>query len=492
MMHRPIRVAGNAMLWQAFQMGGVKAIYMIRLLVLAILLTPSDFGLVAIATSATSFLMNLTNFGLIPALVQAENLEEHTYDAVWSFDLTRAILVTALTILFAPWIAKIFAEPLAVPIIQVLALRPLFESMASIKMASMNRSLLFRPLAFMKIIEAVFNAVISIGLAKYIGLWAMVYGMLGGAVAMVIASYFLAPYRPKYVIDWAAVRSLMKFGGWILVTGVVAMAGNFGLRIVISRQVGVEGLGLYFLAAQLAFLPSEIASEVVGTVAFPLYARLQSNLRQAARAFQAIVTSLMALLYPACALIIVLSPVLVQEILGSKWEGTVELIQILALVTMIGLLSDATIPLVKGFGQSYRTTQIEIVQSSTLLLLIWYFTSRFGVTGAALAWLPTIIFVQILCLFYIRDIFHNPLTEAKKIYVVVVFATAAGAGASALSISLLPNIMGLVSSALLAACVTGAVLWIADRRYSLGLIQNLVIAFPQVAAFLKKRAEENH
>ena len=98
-------------------------------------------------------------------------------------------------------------------------------------------------------------------------------------------------------IDWNAVKPLLKFGGWLLVTGVISMAGNFGLRIVVSRQLGAEALGLYFLAAQLAFLPSEIASEVVGTVAFPLFARLQSNLKQAARAFQAILTGLMALLY---------------------------------------------------------------------------------------------------------------------------------------------------------------------------------------------------
>src|SRR5215203_4844908 len=325
---RPMRAAGTAMLWQAFQMIGVKALYMIRLVVLAILLTPADFGLIAIALASTSFLLNLTNFGLIPAVLQAADMDEAKYDAVWTFDMTRSVIVTTLTILFAPLIAEIFAEPRAVPIIQVLALRPLLESLMSIKIAALNRNLTFRPLAFLKIIEAIFNAVISITLAKPLGVWSMVFGMIGGVVAMVIASYILAPYRPRLLYDWNVVKPLMKFGGWILVTGVVAMVGNFGLRIIISRHVGAEGLGLYFLAAQLAFVPSEIASEVVGTVAFPLFARLQANIHEAVHAFQAILTGLMALLYPICALIVVLSPVLVREILGSKWDGTVLLIQI--------------------------------------------------------------------------------------------------------------------------------------------------------------------
>jgi O-antigen/teichoic acid export membrane protein len=488
--HRPMRAAGTAMLWQAFQMGGVKLLYMIRLLVLAILLTPADFGLIAIALASTSFLMNLTNFGLIPAVVQAKDMDEAQYDAVWTFDVTRSIIVTGLTVIFAPLIAEIFAEPRAVPIIQVLAIRPLLESLISIRIAALNRNLTFRPLAILKIIEAILNAIISIGLARWAGVWAMVLGMIGGAASMLLASYVLAPYHPRILFDWSAVKPLIKFGGWLLITGVVAMAGNFGLRIVVSRQLGADALGLYFLAAQLAFVPSEIASEVVGTVAFPLFARLQSNLQQAVRAFQAILTGLMALLYPICALIIVLSPTLVREILGPKWAGTVPLIQVLSLVTMIGLLGDTTIPLVKGFGKSYRVTQIELVQSSSLILFIWFFTSRYGALGAALAWLPAIIGVQVISLYFIWDIFHDPLREARRSLFVILITVAVSMLVSYLAIHVFPNVPGLLLASLLAAVVTSTFLWLADYRFALGLRRNILIAFPQIASMLKMRNTE--
>jgi O-antigen/teichoic acid export membrane protein len=263
------------------------------------------------------------------------------------------------------------------------------------------------------------------------------------------------------------------------------MAGNFGLRVIISRLVGAEGLGLYFLAAQIAFLPSELASEVVGTVAFPLFARLQSDIQKVKRAFQAILTGLMALLYPVCALIIVLSPVLVQEILGSKWEGTVSMIQILAFVTMMGLLADGTVPLLKGLGKPHWFTQINLVQSSTLIVMIWYFCSQFGVIGAALAWLPTTIFVLLLCLSFIRRTFNDPFQGIIKPLLVIFIATLTGAGISYMAIHLLPNIPGLVIAGLLAVLVTGAILWFSDRRYSLGLVRNVAIAFPQIASILR-------
>jgi O-antigen/teichoic acid export membrane protein len=228
---RHMHAAGNAMVWKLAQMGGVKIIYLIRLLVLAILLTPADFGLVAIATAATGFLMSLTNFGLIPAVVQAENMDDVKYDSAWTFDVTRSFIVASLTIIFASVIANIFAEPRAIPIIQVLALRPLIESMASIKLAALNRDLSFRPLAYLRIVEALFNSVISIALAKFIGVWALVLGSTGGAISMVIASYIVAPHRPRASFNLGGIRPLINFGGWVFLTSLIAMAGNYGLRI---------------------------------------------------------------------------------------------------------------------------------------------------------------------------------------------------------------------------------------------------------------------
>ena len=357
-----MRAAGNAMVWKLVQMGGVKIIYLIRLLVLAILLTPADFGLVAIAMAATGFLLSVTNFGLIPAVVQAENMDDVKYDAAWTFDMTRSFVVALLTIVFAPTIANIFAEPLAVPIIQALALRPFIELLISIKLVALNRELSFRPLAYLKIVEAISNTLISVSLAKFVGVWAIVFGYIGGALSMVIASYILAPHRPHIAFNWKATSPLMNFGGWVFLTSLVAMAGNYGVRIAISRQLGAEELGLYFIAVQLAYLPNEVADEAVGAVAFPLFARLQGNMLQATRAFRALFSGLAAVIFPLCALMIVLAPALVHDILGPSWAGTERVIRVLSLVVMIGTFGEVAVTVFKGFGQPYRITLLEVIR----------------------------------------------------------------------------------------------------------------------------------
>ncbi len=483
--HRPLRAAGSAMVWNIIQMGGVKIIYMVRLLILAILLTPADFGLVAIATTATGFLLSMTNMGLVPAVVQAENMDEHRYDIAWTFDVFRSVIVAVLTIMLAPWIAQIFSEPHAVPIIQALAFRPMVESMISIKVAALSRELSFRPLAYLKIIEAVSNAIISIVLAEFIGVWALVFGPLGGMISMVIASYIIAPYRPRFSFDWKAIQPLLHFGGWVFVSSLIAMAGSYGLRVVISRQLGAEGLGLYFIAVQFAYLPSEVASEVVGAVAFPLFARLQNDLLQATRAFRALFSGIAAVLYPASILLIVLAPVLISDILGPEWAGTEDVIRILSLVVMVGIFGDVAVSVFKGFGQPYRIAVLEVIQSSITITFVWMLTRQFGLAGSALAWLPAIAVSQLVSAGFLRAVLDRPFEGLHKPFVVILAGTCLcfviATGAS----NAVPGLPGLILATVLGATAAATLIWVTDRHFQLGFAKSLVLVFPQFASFFK-------
>jgi PST family polysaccharide transporter len=397
-----------------------------------------------------------------------------------------------LTIIFAPVIASIFAEPLAIPIIQALALRPLIESMTSIKVAAFNRDLSFRPLAYLRIVEAVFNTVISISLARFVGVWALVLGSLGGAISMVIASYILAPYRPHISFNFGAIRSLMNFGGWVFLTSLIAMVGNYGLRIAISRQLGAEALGLYFIAVQLAYLPSEVASEAVGAVAFPLFARLQGNISQATKAFRALFSGLAAVIYPVCALLIVLAPTLTHDILGPSWAGTEEVIRVLAFVVMIGIFGEVAVSVFKGFGQPYRITLLQVFQSSIVISFVWLLTKRFGLVGSALAWLPSILFSQLLSGVFLQTILDHPFRGLQNPLTAILAATCLCFIVAMTASYLIPGVAGLIIAIALGGGATFWLLWLADRRYELGFAQNLALAFPQLAAligFLPGKAE---
>jgi PST family polysaccharide transporter len=338
-----------------------------------------------------------------------------------------------------------------------------------------------------KLSEGVANILVSVVLAPSLGVWALVFGTLAGSMAYLLVSYLFAPHYPKLIFDGSSIRPLIRFGRWVFATSLIILAGNYVLRVVISRQLGVAELGLYSLAVQLAFLPAEIASEVIGSVAFPLLARLQADIRQVTQVFRTTLIGMSALLFPVCILIIALAPTLVEDLLGPRWAGTVSIIRILTLASMLGLIGEAIVPTLTGVGQPYKVTFIEIVQSLVLIICVWMLTPFYGLSGAALAWLPAMVISHGVGVVFIQRILWRPFAGLSKPILAITLASVAGAMVALVIDSLLPNLAGFAIANLLAVLVIIGFLWESDRRFTLGLVNNLGKIFPQMAGFIGYR-----
>lgn len=466
------------MMWKGVQMVSIKLIFLLRTIVLARLLVPDDFGLLAISLVAVEFLMVITNLGMIPALVQKPESEEAHYNAAWTAGMVRGLFVTTAVFFAAPFIANLFQEPRALPLIQAVALRPTLEAAASIKLAKLTRDLHFRTLTVARLADAITNTTLSIVLAPVWGVWALIVGSLAGPLVYTGMSYWLAPHRPRISFDWTAIRPLIRFGRWIFFTGVIAMAGRTAMQMILSRQLGVAELGLYFLAAKLAFLPTDVSEEVVNSVAFPLYANLQDNAPQLARAYRAILVAMIALVFPVCVLLFTLTPALVTYVLGPRWSETAPLIRVLALVNIVGLVGQTVVPILNGTGRPYRVMLVECWQSSLLIVLVSPLIARFGVLGAALVWLPAVGAAQVICIIYARQVLTKPYQGMARPSLTIALVSLVGGLIAWGIITAWPGLAGLVLAGATAGLVVLLLLWLADRALHLGLQTNLVLAFP--------------
>jgi O-antigen/teichoic acid export membrane protein len=472
--------AGTALLWRIMELVGVKLIFLFRVFVVSRLLGPGEFGVFAVSLVALDFLLKITDFGMVPALVQRPDAERRHFDAAWTIGLLRAGFIGLIVFFAAPLIAELFKEPRATDLVRVLALRPLLDAGVSIGVAELTRQLRFRSLAWIQISDAIINTALSIVLVKPLGVWALVLGPLGGALTALVISYVVAPHRPRLSLDTGAMLPLLRYGRWIFARAWIAAFGTSILQLAISRQLGVVELGLYALACKLAFLPSEVASGVLGTVAFPLYARLQDNPRQATRSFQLILTSMLAVLLPAALLIFVLAPALVDNVLGPRWQGTVPVIRVLVWVNVVGLLGDATVPLLKGLGRPSRATLLGLVQSGILVLLAWELAGRFGAVGAALTWLAAGCATQILGIYLLRQVLPQVWSGYARPLTATVTAALAGAAAAWGIIRVEDGLTGLLAAIGAASVVTASLLWVLDRRLELSLARDLARAFPNI------------
>jgi O-antigen/teichoic acid export membrane protein len=258
------------------------------------------------------------------------------------------------------------------------------DAAGSIRVAVLTRRLHFRQLAFLQIPGAVADTVVAVGLAPVVGVWALVAGAIGGSLMTCALSYRIAPHRPRLDFRFDAAAPLIRYGRWILVTGIVALAGKSATQLVVSRHLGVTALGVYFLAGRVAFLPSDMLSAVMGAIAFPVYSG-QTGDESAVRTFRTFFTAQVLLLVPVYTLMVVLAPSL-SDVLGSRWGGTTPVIQVLAAASVIGAFGATLVPFLLGRGQPQRALRMEVVQTVALLIAITPLV-RFGPTGAAVAWL---------------------------------------------------------------------------------------------------------
>lgn len=462
------RKAVAAMRWRAAQLAGIEGIYFLRLLILARLLAPDAFGLLAIATIAMGMLLRLCDVGMIPALVHRRDATPEQHDAAWTVALMRAGFVAMALVIAAPAIAALFDQPRATPIIQVLGLRPLIDSAASIGTARLTRDLRFRELALIYIPGAIVDTIVAVTVAPSIGVWALVAGALSGSVATTCLSYVFAPHRPALRFRWTEIAPLVNYGRWVLAIGVMTLAGTIVTQLAVSRMLGATALGLYFLAVKVAFLPIDAASAVVGAVAFPMFSRLRDDVAASRQAFATLLSGLWLALLPAYGLILALAPEF-EFALGPRWGGTAPIVQILSFAAVAGIVGELFTRLLMGQGHVRRAFVVESLQTLVVAATIVPALRLLAVNGAALSWLLGGLATMVLSIAWLQRLWPGMLTSARARFLVApVVALTAGLVARAVSAPL-GGLVGLVAGGL-AGVATGALaLWAANGWLGLRL-----------------------
>lgn len=479
--------AGRAIVWTGVSLIVGRLISLVRFLILARILAPADFGLLAIAWVTIELLLTLSDVGLFPALVQRREVEDRHYDTAWTITLARTVAVGGIVAASSPLIASLFNEPRVTPILRVIAFAPVVHALASAKIPVLTRRLDFRRLTFIELPEAATEAVVSIALAPLLGVWALVIGVFAANGSRLVLSYVLAPHRPRLSLDQGSARSLFRFGRWVFVTSVAAVLGEALLRAVVSRRLGTVELGLFYLATRLAFLPLQALQGIVASVGMPLHARLQEDLSRAAVAWQAGFFGLLALLVPGYAALGVLADSLTTEVLGHQWVGAGPPIQVLAgaaIVISVGVVSK---PMLLGLGYPRIPAGLTVLSTVVMAGTGWPLAGWFGVVGAAGAWLVTDVVSSIGWWMAVRRVLRRPFPRLGLQVLAVTTAGLVAAGTAAALDGVLDGVVGFLFSLVVSTGAGWLLLFAIDSRSNLGLTRTVMTLFPPVADWLARR-----
>lgn len=498
--------AGSAIIWSAVQLVGTRIVSLVRFLILARLLAPEEFGLLAIAAVAVELLIALSKVGASDALVQLEDPDDRHYDTAWTLGLLRGAAIGIGAAVLAPLLASAFGEPAATPFLRVLGLRPLIEATSSIRLITLSRSLRFRPLAMVRVSAAAMEAVssillmllipalvvdaaVAVSLASSLGAWALVAGSFAGTVLGVVVSYVITPYRPRLSLDRTAARTLLTFGKWLFAASVFGVVGHVLLRAVISRRLGTADLGIFYLGVKLTLLPNDVAGEVVRSVAFPLVSRVKTDAERARQAFQGALKAMLTLLVPAYALMFALSEPLVEHILGSTWQAMVPVIQILALDGIVDIVADSTKPLLLGLGHPERRALLKGVRTLVILILAWPLSTGYGLAGAAAAWLAAELVQSGLAVVVASRSLQKPFAGMGRPVVAIIIASGGSASVAWLLQGAIGGIGGMMVGIPVAIILAAVTMYLLDRFWQLGITADLGRAFPTLTTRLGLTSE---
>lgn len=326
----------KGVIWTAIQNWGSQVISFAVFLLLARLLEPKVFGLVALSSVFFAFMQVFIDQGLSEAIIQRQELDrEHLDSAFWS-NITIGLLLVGISVAGAGIIAALFKQPLLTPIIRWLSLSFLFSSLSSVQNALLSRELAFKTLAIRTLIATFAGGVVGVMMAFLgFGVWSLVGQQLTNGLVGVLVLWWSTDWRPGLKISLKHFKELFAYG--INVVGINAL--NFLNRrsddFLIGYFLGPVALGYYTVAYRILLIVTQLLVGTIQKTAMPVFSRLQQEPERLRQAFYNAIqlTSLVA--FPVFLGLSALAPELVIVVFGERWAPSIPVMQILGLVGLL-------------------------------------------------------------------------------------------------------------------------------------------------------------
>lgn len=388
------------------------------------LLSPEDYGLLAMATVFVSFLAMFSELGLGAAVVQMIDLDERLLRRVFFVVLAIHFSLAALLMLMAPLIAAFYDEPRVTPVIRVLAIQFILVGFAVIPDALIQRRMEFRNRSLLDLSGAIIASCITLAMAfSGAGVWALVAGSILSQIWKTAGINWLSPFRHWPEFSLQGLRSRLRFGGHISAAQVFWMLYSQVDLLICAKLLGKEVLGFYSVAMHLASLPSQRISGLVNQVAFPTFSRMQNDLHSVSVNVVLGVRILSFFAFPVLWGMSSIAPEMVEVILGGHWSPSVVPLQVLTLIIPLRLVANFVQVAVQGVGRTDIVMRNAILAS--LIAPTAFFIGAYwgGLLGLSLAWLVVSPLVFVLGL--VRSL---PVLGLRLGAFTTSMITAAGAG----------------------------------------------------------------
>ena len=375
------RKIGVGVLWNLgglFVSRGASTLFM---LLLARILAPEAFGLVAMVTMVFELANAFVNSGLGAALIRSKNISGTDLSTVFYANIALSVVAYSLIYLVAPHVSTFYSQPELTSLVRVMGLVVFINATKIVQVAILSRKMDFKRQMKANTLGVIISGCLAIGAAWMgWGVWSLVVQMLGFAVISAIVLWFASAWRPSLLVSGESFWRLFSFGKNLLAEGLLSVLYQNSYVLVIGRFFSAEITGLYYIAKRISNLFSQQLTGAVQQATYPALSTLQDDNAALLLKYRQIMQLLMFLIAPVMGLLGGLAPTLFDLLFDPAWSGAVPYLQLLCLVGMLYPLHALNMNLLNVKGRSDLILKVGLVKKGVNLSLL-FLAIPYGVMG---------------------------------------------------------------------------------------------------------------
>lgn len=358
-------------IWSFLQQFSTQLITFMVQLILARILTPTEFGLIGMLTVFIGIGTALFEGGMTSSLIRVTSVDKRDYSTVFFFNLGVSLLIYLLFFLAAPYIALFYKQPILTDIARVYGLSFVFVSFGTVQNTILTREMKFKKQTIITFPALLIGSSVGIILANNdYGVWSLVYSMLVTNLLTTIFLWFSSDWRPKMIFDVDKFRLHFHYGYKMTLSSLLDSIFTNIYQIIIGRLYSPILVGYYTRANSLMMLPVGNVSAALNKVVFPLFAKVQDDISALRAAYKKIMLVVLFVITPIIVLMALLADQLVVFLFTEKWLPIVPIFQIICFSGILYPLHLYNLLILQVKGRSDLFLKLEVIKKVILVIIL--------------------------------------------------------------------------------------------------------------------------
>lgn len=382
--------------WTALEQFSVQAITFALSIILARLLTPTDYGTIGVLSIFIAVSGAFIDSGFGQALIRKKDCNDVDYSTILYFNIAVSVACYLLLFLCSPLIAGFFNMPILSSIVKVYCTTLIISALGTVPRTRLTKNLEFKTIAKINVMSTVFSAVIGVALAYAgWGVWALVWQAVLSGIFSNIILWMASRWYPEWVFSKQSFKEMFGFGSKLLAGGLIWQIYSNLTPIIIGKFFSARDLGLYSRGANIAQLPANMIFGVLAKVSYPIFARLQDDRERLIRVYRKYIKFSSMLIMFALLLLVAIAKPIVLILLTEKWASCIIFLQLFAISILTDHIDKLNLNLLVVVGRSDLHLKLEVYKR-VVSLAVLFAAIPFGVIGICVS---KIFYAQLALMF---------------------------------------------------------------------------------------------